>query len=92
MGGVLVPVNVARFVPKVARYTKLGDRDRDGRASPGDRLTSIDHVLVAPQLAERIEWADIPKHARTRGVTSHYPIVVRFRTEVLDNSHSRTVT
>lgn len=73
-------VNVAQFVPKVARYTSHRDRNHNGRVDAGDRLSAIDHILVAPELATRVEWADIPKHAETRGATAHFPVVVRFRT------------
>jgi exonuclease III len=75
-------VNVARHIPKVARYTSHGDRDGDGRVSPRDRLSAIDHVLVAPELAALVERVDIPKHAQTRGATAHFPVVVRFRTAI----------
>lgn len=73
-------VNVSRFLPKVSRYTSHRDRNRNGRVDAGDGLSSIDHILVAPELAPLVESVDIPKHAETHGSTAHFPVVVRFRT------------
>lgn len=72
-------VNAARFVPKVARYTSHRDRNHNGRVDTGDLLGAIDHVLLAPELAELVERVDIPKHDDTRGSTRHFPVVVRLR-------------
>ena len=72
-------INAARFVPKVARYTSHRDRNGNGRVDTGDLLSSIDHMLLAPELIDHVEGVDIPKHVETRFVTSHFPIVVRLR-------------
>lgn len=72
-------VNASCFVPKVTRYTSHRDRNGNGRVDAGDLLSSIDHVLLAPELVEHVESVDIPKHVETRFVTPHFPVVVRMR-------------
>jgi exonuclease III len=72
-------VNAASHVPKVSRYTVHCDLNRNGREDRGDRFTSIDHILLANELEERIERVDILHDHDPTTVTNHFPVVVRLR-------------
>lgn len=60
-------INVAGHLPREARYTHGRD--------------AIDHVLLSPDLAERLVEVEIPHDHDPHAITSHYPIVVHLRTE-----------
>lgn len=73
-------VNVAQFVPKRRRYTCHWDKDNDGKIDERDELTSIDHILLAPELAERVDDAEIINRFDPAGISDHFPIVVTIET------------
>ena len=58
-------VNVAEHLPRRERYTNGRD--------------AIDHVLVSPDLAERILEVEISHDHDPRTVTNHFPIIVHLR-------------
>ncbi|MEM6795108.1 MAG: endonuclease/exonuclease/phosphatase family protein [Acidobacteriota bacterium] len=60
-------VNVVSELPRPERYTT----ERRGRNA---RRSAIDHALVSPALAERLEAVRIPRHDPYT-VSDHYPIV-----------------
>ncbi|MEM7625864.1 MAG: endonuclease/exonuclease/phosphatase family protein [Planctomycetota bacterium] len=74
-------VNVAQFVPKKRRYTCHWDKNNNGKIDGRDELTSIDHILVAPELAERIDEVEFPNRYDPAGISDHFPIVVTFNTD-----------
>ena len=69
-------VNALGRVPRVERRTSWWDRDDSGTISSRDLFTAIDHVLLSPELAVRIEQVNIPRHDVTQ-VGDHLPMVVR---------------
>lgn len=71
-------VNVASLIPKSDRYTAHWDKDRGGDVDFPHKLTSIDHILVSPNLAGHIESVAIPKNHDPRSVTGHFAVVVTF--------------
>ncbi|MCC7292121.1 MAG: lamin tail domain-containing protein [Phycisphaerales bacterium] len=72
-------VNVAAFVPKPMRYTAHYDEDRDGQVDAPRELTSIDHILVSPSLASRIESVQMRHEHDPLRVSDHFPIMAEFR-------------
>ncbi len=58
-------INVAERLPRAQRYTNGRD--------------AIDHVLVSPDLAERIFEVRIPHDHDPHAVTNHFPIIVGLR-------------
>ncbi len=60
-------VNVAERLPQQERYTNGRD--------------AIDHVLVSPELAERVTRVEISHDHDPRAVTNHFPIIVYLRLE-----------
>lgn len=75
-------VNAAQFVPKKRRFTCHWDKNDNGRVDGRGELTAIDHVLLAPELAERVLQVTIPNNYNPTGISDHYPIVVTFQTPV----------
>ena len=74
-------VNAAQFVAKADRFTCHWDKNNNDRIDGPDELTSIDHVLLAPELAERVDRVAFPNKYEPTGISDHFPIVVTFRTE-----------
>lgn len=72
-------VNAASSIPKANRYTAFWDANDNGEIDPPRELTSIDHVLLSPTLAAKLEMADMPHVHDPRFVTDHFPVVVRLR-------------
>ncbi len=58
-------INVAERLPQRQRYTNGRD--------------AIDHILLSPELAERVTEIKIPRDHDPHRVTNHYPIVVHLR-------------
>jgi hypothetical protein len=72
-------VNAASAAPKANRYTSFHDANQNGEVNPPDEFTSIDHVLLAPSLAGKIEFADFPHDYNPVEVSDHFPVLVRLR-------------
>ncbi|MGD9364693.1 MAG: lamin tail domain-containing protein [Desulfobacteraceae bacterium] len=72
-------VNVAAFVPQSDRYTAFWDKDDDDLMDHPGEFTSIDHILLSPAMADRVEFADMPHQHDPRRVTDHYPVVVALK-------------
>ena len=74
-------INAASFVPKERRFTCHWDQDNDGRISGDHELTPIDHILLAPELAQRVTSATIANAYDPAGVSDHSPMVVTIKTK-----------
>jgi exonuclease III len=72
-------VNASTFVPKAVRYTAFHDANRNGQVDFPNEVTSIDHILLAPELAERVDVVEIPHDHDPRQVSDHFPVVARLR-------------
>lgn len=71
-------VNAAAFVPKPMRYTAHYDEDRDEYVDEPRELTSIDHILISPALASRVESVEIRHAHDPLKVSDHFPIIACF--------------
>ncbi|MEM1107275.1 MAG: endonuclease/exonuclease/phosphatase family protein [Planctomycetota bacterium] len=74
-------VNAAQFVPKRRRFTCHWDKNRNGRVDGRSELTSIDHVLLAPELAERVDSVEFMNNYEPSGISDHFPIMVTIGTD-----------
>lgn len=72
-------VNAAAFVPKAIRYTAFYDANENGQIDAPTEFTAIDHVLLAPALAGKVEVVEIPHDHDPRQVSDHFPIIVRLK-------------
>jgi len=72
-------INAASLLDKTQRYTAHYDKNNNGRVDYPLELTSIDHVLIGPGLAGRVETVDIPHRHDPMAGPDHYPVVVWFR-------------
>jgi exonuclease III len=71
--------NAASFVPKASRYTAFHDANQNGNVDFPNELTSIDHVLLSPELVAKVELVDIRHDHDPRNITDHFPVVVRIK-------------
>lgn len=60
------------------RRTAWWDRDRSGDITRADVFTAIHHVLLSPELFQRLEAIDVPRHD-VMEVSDHLPVVVQIR-------------
>lgn len=74
-------LNVSSFVPKASRYTAFYDANDNGRVDSHSELTSIDHVLLSPELSTKVDSVEMPHNYDPNQVTDHFPIVVRLKVE-----------
>ena len=72
-------VNLLSLVPKEIRYTAFWDRNRNDRVDPPDEFSAIDHILVAPALANLVSLVEIPQAHDPRVVSDHFPVVAHLR-------------
>jgi endonuclease/exonuclease/phosphatase family metal-dependent hydrolase len=72
-------VSAASRLDQSLRWTAFYDANRNGSVDPPLEFTSIDHVLLSPALAQKIETVAIPHEHDPRLVTDHFPVVVWFR-------------
>ena len=79
-------VNLSGLVAKPNRYTAFWDRNRNGRVDPPREFSAIDHILVAPALADRVIAVEIPHDHDPFRVTDHFPVVAHFRLPVVDRA------
>lgn len=73
-------VNVASFVNKDRRFTCHWDKNDNGRIDNKGELTSIDHILLAPELARRVDAAVIVNNYDPAGVSDHFPMLLSIKT------------
>lgn len=71
--------NAAELVPKASRYTAFWDQNQNGHIESDRELTSIDHILIADGLRERVQFVEFPHNHDPGYVTDHFPVVVRLR-------------
>jgi len=67
------------FVPKVIRYTAFHDANRNRQVDFANEVTSIDQVLLAHELAKRVDVVEILHDHDPRQVSDHFPVVARLR-------------
>lgn len=68
--------NVAEFVPTSSRYTAFWDKnDNEIVNHPGEH-TSIDHILISPELKLLVEDVNMPHILDPTIVSDHYPVVL----------------
>jgi len=72
-------VNCASHVAQSERYTAFYDANRNERVDPPYEHTSIDHILLSPGIASKVELVDMPHNHDPLLVTDHFPVVVRLR-------------
>ncbi|MCU0350979.1 MAG: hypothetical protein MUF43_09160, partial [Flavobacterium sp.] len=72
-------VNVAKFVEKSQRYTAFWDQNNNNQVEAPKEFSSIDHILMSPELAGRIEKVEILHNFNPIEVSDHFPIVVKLR-------------
>lgn len=72
-------VNAASFISPSLRYTAFYDANRNEAVDSPSELTSIDHILLSPELAAKVEAVEMPHHHDPRHATDHFPVVVRLR-------------
>ncbi len=72
-------INVSSFIPKATRYTAFWDANRNSEINRPNEFTSIDHILLSPNLATLVNSVDIPHDYDPRFVTDHFPVVVRLQ-------------
>jgi hypothetical protein len=82
-------VNAASFLPREQRSTCFWDKNKNDRVDDPEEFSSIDHVLLSPDLARRVEWVRIPKDYDPREVTDHFPVIVRLRCDRPHHHHHR---
>lgn len=68
--------NAARHIPQDKRYTAFWDANEDGRIDTLRELSSIDHILLDPDLQNRVNRAWIDHTHDPRVVSDHYPVLV----------------
>ena len=67
--------NVMADVPQVERFTSFYDRDDDDAVDDGE-LSAIDHILLSPQLYQRVrEVVYVQAHDPVTH-TDHFPVVI----------------
>jgi exonuclease III len=71
--------NAASLVPKAQRFTAFWDKNSNGRTDPPGEFTSIDHILLSPELAAKIESVEIDHSHDPTKVSDHFPVVVRLK-------------
>jgi len=71
--------NAASFLPKARRFTAHHDANGNGMVDPPNEFTSIDHILLSPELASKVEAADILQAHHPLEVTDHFPVLVTIR-------------
>jgi hypothetical protein len=72
-------VNAASLIPKANRFTSWFDKNQNETVDNADEFTSIDHVLLSPELVPLVEVVEFPHEHSPPDVSDHFPIVVRLR-------------
>lgn len=72
-------INAASFMPKANRYTAFYDANDNGDIDQSRELTSIDHILLSPELAAKVDLVEMPHNYNPTEITDHFPIVVHFK-------------
>jgi len=72
-------INAASFIQQNVRYTAFWDKNDNGVVDYPEEYTSIDHILLSPNLAANVESVEIPHEHDPRTVTDHFPVVVRLK-------------
>lgn len=72
-------LNAASFVPQTLRYTAFWDKNENGQVDPPGEFSSIDHILLPKELAQKVQTVEIPHTYDPREVTDHFPVVLRLK-------------
>lgn len=70
-------VNAASLIAKEQRFTSHFDKNGNSQVEAPGELSSIDHILLSPQLAADVTSATIPHDHDPTKLTDHFPVVVR---------------
>jgi len=73
----LVGVVCQKQLPQALRYTAWWDKNDDG-AAQANEFTSIDHILISPWLAGKLQSVEIIHSYNPAEVSDHFPIVATF--------------
>jgi len=71
--------NALSRLPKAKRFTAFHDANRNEQVDPPRELTAIDHVLLSPELAAKVDHVDVNQQHDPRQVSDHFPLVVRLK-------------
>ncbi|MEZ5359645.1 MAG: lamin tail domain-containing protein [Candidatus Zixiibacteriota bacterium] len=74
----LVSAGCIGFVPQTLRYTSWYDVDQDGYYEYPAEFSSIDHILLSPNLSQYVSSVEFYHDYDPAEVTDHYPIIVDF--------------
>lgn len=78
-------INVHKYVEKTNRYTVHWDKNQDNIVDGIAEFSSIDHILVAPELAKLIDNVHIFQDYNPILVSDHFPVTVEFDMNKVDN-------
>ena len=71
--------SVAGRLPKAERYTNFWDQNKNGEIDRPQEFSTLDHILLSPELARRIERVAVDHTHDPRKVSDHYPLMVTLR-------------
>lgn len=74
-------INLSKFVPQSLRYTAFWDANENGMADYPVEFSTIDHILISNQLADKVEFVEIPHEHNPIEVTDHFMIFARLKLE-----------
>ncbi|MDJ0842568.1 MAG: endonuclease [Acidobacteriota bacterium] len=69
-------LNAARHLDQEKRYTAHWDRDRNNRIDPDSEFSSLDHILLSPELDQKVEAFTIDHTMDPLKVSDHFPVSV----------------
>lgn len=72
-------LNAASFIAQAQRFTAWHDANGNGAVNPPKEFTSIDHILLSPELAALVSTVEFPHAHEPNLVSDHFPVVVRLR-------------
>lgn len=69
-------VNAASHLPKSERFTSFYDRNKNGTVDGPQELSSIDHILLSPNLNRMVDAVRIDQQHDPAKVSDHFPVIV----------------
>lgn len=72
-------INVSQYLDQQHRYTAHYDRNRNDKVDGTHEYSSIDHILIAPELEGLVEKVDIDHDFDPIVVSDHFPVTVTFK-------------
>ena len=80
--------NVHQFVNKSNRYTAFWDRDNNNVVSGMNEFSTIDHILIAPELIQLVDSVYIFHDYDPTIISDHFPVTVMFDFEKANSASS----